>query len=166
MNLPNTMGSTSLEEHSTTQSSTQTEQAVVDAYGSATPTMRGLMLSRLLGQAFEALPVDGRLVMITHLLRPLGMLSRATVADGIFLNNQFFGKTPDLAVVAAEMQRIQVSAVVDLANRVQQVSVEVVDEIAKIIKTSPQMANSPVVAILEKIPLRRTRARQADDRFS
>lgn len=94
------------------------------------------------------------------------MLSRATVAQEIFLSNPCVGMRQDLAGAVAEMQRIQASAVVDLANLVQQVSMKVVDEIAKIITASPQMPNSPIAAILAKIPLRRRRVRQADDTFT
>lgn len=94
------------------------------------------------------------------------MLSRATVADGVFLKNRCDGNPADLTLAAEAVQHIQACDVVALTNRVQQISVEVVDEIAKIIKATPEMANSPVAVFLAKIPLRRTRVRQADEAFS
>lgn len=166
MNSPCPIKPAGFEEHHVKEPNTLAELEVIAVDGVATPAVRSLMLSRLMGQAFEALAPAERVVMITHLLRPLGMLSLAMVADGVFLKNRCDGQSADLAFASEAVQHIHASDVVALANRVQQVSVEVVDEIAKLIKTSPGMADSPVTAMLAKIPLRRTRARQADDAFS
>ncbi len=165
MNSPHTMGLTDFEQRYSTQANPQTAQAVVDAYGCPTPTVRSLILSRLMGQAFEALPAAQRFERVTHLLKPLGMLARATVANGVFLNNQCGGQTPDMAVTAAQMQRIQASAVVDLADRVQQVSVEGLTRLHNPSRTGHKWPTPRSRPSLKKIPLRRTRARQTDDAF-
>lgn len=166
MNAPNPTEPAAMTEQDATPSNATAELDVINVYGAATPAVRSQILSRLMGQAFEALPPAERVVMLTHLLKPLGTLSRATVADGAFLKNKLGGQLSDLTFATEAIQHIQASDVVALTNRVQQVSVEVVDEIAKIITSSPGMADSPVAAILAKIPLRRTRARQADDACS
>lgn len=163
MNSPSFDGRTGFGEYCATRVNTQSEAAVCDGFAAVTPAKRNLVLSRLIGQAFEALPPPQRRALLSHLLKPLGMLSLATIGDGVFLINRSQLLLQHAAAEAEDLQDIHVSDVVALVDRIQQTSVEGVDAVAQMIEASPDLAHSPVIAMLEKIPLRRTRARQVDD---
>lgn len=141
----------------------QTSQLVVDVYETATPATRHLMLSQLMGQVYETAPPAIRSVMIQYLLRPLDVLSLATVAKGACLKGRFDNKSSDLTVATMEAQDFRTNDVIALVEHAQHVNAEVVDAIAQMIKASPVMAYSPAAAILARIPLRRASSRGVGD---
>lgn len=164
MNSSSFDGRTGFGEYCAARVNTPSEAAVCDGLAAVTPTKRSLVLPRLIGQAFEALPPPQRRAILSHLLKPLGMLSLATIGNGVFLINRSQLLLQNAAAAEAEyLQDIDVNDVVELVDRVQQVSVEVVDAVAQMIEASPDLAHSPLIAILEQIPLRRKRTRQVDD---
>lgn len=116
--------------------------------------MRSDPLSQLMGEVYEVAPSALRNVMIELLVSPLGVLSLATVANGIFLEEllrkRFFGSH---AMGAAK--DIRVSDVIALTERVLQINAEVVDEVAEIVRKVPASECSAVALTLAKIPLRR-----------
>ena len=61
------------------------EQLVDEVYESATPAMKNQMLAQLVGQVYETAPNPERKRLVEHLMKPLGILSLAAVANGIFV---------------------------------------------------------------------------------
>lgn len=163
MNSPSFDGRTGFGGYCAARVNTPSEAAVCDGFAAVTPAKRSMVLPRLIGQAFEALPPPQRRAILSHLLKPLGMLSLATIGNGVFLINRSQLLLQNAAAEAEYLQDIDVNDVVELVDRVQQVSVEVVDAVAQMIEASPDLAHSPLIAILEQIPLRRKRTRQVDD---
>ena len=57
------------------------EQLVDEVYESATPAMKNQMLAQLVGQVYETAPNTERKRLVEHLMKPLGILSLAAVAN-------------------------------------------------------------------------------------
>ena len=116
-----------------------------------------------MGDVFEVAPSAVRNVMLEKLMRPLGVLSLATVANGIFLEWHLRGRLYE-SLVAGEAQEISVCDVIALAERAQQIRTEVIDDIAAIVSTSLTSAGCVATAALAKIPWRRNGSRHAEPR--
>lgn len=117
-------------------------------------------LAHLMGEVYENAPPAIRNVMIEYLMRPLGVLALAAVANGVFLKRLFVqGQNFFKPSVPSEIaQDIRACDVVALADRAQQVNGEVINEVIKIVRTSPSMANENAAATLAKPNLRRNDA--------
>lgn len=134
------------------------EQLVDEVYESATPAMKNQMLAQLVGQVYETAPNTERKRLVEHLMKPLGILSLAAVANGIFVKIRFKGGWSDVPARmddAQGVQGVQVSDVIDLANFAQQVSSDAIGGLAHMLASSPVMASSVAAALLVKIVLRR-----------
>jgi hypothetical protein len=134
------------------------EQLVDEVYESATPAMKNQMLAQLVGQVYETAPNTERKRLVEHLMKPLGILSLAAVANGIFVKIRFKGGWSDVPARMDDTQSaqgVQVSDVIDLANFAQQVSSDAIGGVAHMLASSPVMASSVAAALLVKIVLRR-----------
>jgi len=134
------------------------EQLVNEVYESATPAMKNQMLAQLVGQVYETAPNTERKRLVEHLMKPLGILSLAAVANGIFVKIRFKGGWSDVPARMDDVQGaqgVQVSDVIDLANFAQQVSSDAIGGVAHMLASSPVMASSVAAALLVKIVLRR-----------
>lgn len=137
------------------------EQLVDEVYESATPAMKNQMLAQLVGQVYETAPNTERKRLVEHLMKPLGILSLAAVANGIFVKIRFKGGWSDVPARmddvqgAQGVQGVQVSDVIDLANFAQQVSSDAIGGLAHMLASSPVMTSSVAAALLVKIVLRR-----------
>ena len=131
------------------------EQLVDEVYESATPAMKNQMLAQLVGQVYETAPNPERKRLVEHLMKPLGILSLAAVANGIFVKIRFKGGWSDGPARMDDAQGVQVSDVIDLANFAQQVSTEAIGGLAQMLASSPVLASSVAAALLIKIVLRR-----------
>lgn len=131
------------------------EQLVDEVYESATPAMKNQMLAQLVGQVYETAPNPERKRLVEHLMKPLGILSLAVVANGIFVKIRFKGGWSDGPARMDDAQGVQVSDVIDLANFAQQVSTEAIGGLAQMLASSPVLASSVAAALLIKIVLRR-----------
>ncbi|MBK7548663.1 MAG: hypothetical protein IPI20_12970 [Rhodoferax sp.] len=131
------------------------EQLVDEVYESATPAMKNQMLAQLVGQVYETAPNTERKRLVEHLMKPLGILSLAAVANGIFVKIRFKGGWSDGPARMDDAQGVQVSDVIDLANFAQQVSTEAIGGLAQMLASSPVLASSVAAALLIKIVLRR-----------
>jgi hypothetical protein len=134
------------------------EQLVNEVYESATPAMKNQMLAQLVGQVYETAPNTERKRLVEHLMKPLGILSLAAVANGIFVKIRFKGGWSDVPARMDDLQGaqgVQVSDVIDLANFAQQVSSDAIGGVAHMLASSPVMASSVAAALLVKIVLRR-----------
>ena len=131
------------------------EQLVDEVYESATPAMKNQMLAQLVGQVYETAPNTERKRLVEHLMKPLGILSLAAVANGIFVKIRFKGGWSDGPARMDDAQGVQVGDVIDLANFAQQVSSEAIGGLAQMLASSPVLASSVAAALLIKIVLRR-----------
>lgn len=123
---------------------------------------RSEVVSKLIGKAFETARPSDRGVMIDHLLGSLGVLSLATIANGVFWSRRFGGASTGPWQAAQESPLIEARDMRDLANRVQQIDAEAIDELVQVFNALPLSTTSPVGAILAELPLRKTRRQHAD----
>lgn len=140
---------------------------------SATPATATVVLSdgqvseaaiaQLVGQVYELAPPAERTRLLEHLIKPLGVLSLAAVANGIFASIRFRG-WPDLNVRVEDVQNVQARDVITLVNYVQQVSVHAVDGLARLLAASPVMTGSAAATLLVTLLVQRSRNRRAEDR--
>jgi hypothetical protein len=105
-------------------------------------------IGELLGQVYEAAPARERASLIEHLIRPLGVLSLLTVANGVFAKLWFRRDLQDLHVRLDDTYLVGKSEIVALADFVQQASVATIDGIADLIATSPGLAASTAAVML------------------
>lgn len=122
-----------------------------------------LTVPQLVGQVYEAAPVEERGHILEHLLRPLGVLALVVVADGVFARMRFRGGWPDWHVRLEDAQNVQAGDVITLVDYVQQVSVHAVDGLAQVLAATPLMATSAAAALLMTLLVQRARNRRADD---
>ena len=101
--------------------------------------------------------------MLEHLLSPLGVLSLVAVANGIFADIRFRSGWRSLHVRLEDAQNVHVSDVVALVDHVQQVSVESVNALAKMLTASPTMAGSTAAALLVGVLLQRAKGGLASE---
>ncbi len=101
---------------------------VARVYAEATPAMRGRLLEQL--------------------LKPLGLLSLVAVANGLFAKLTM-GEGWALRKISLEdANRVDASDVIALVHHVQQVSVQAVESLSKVITGSPVLASSAAAAML------------------
>lgn len=120
-------------------------------------------LAQLVAEVYATAPPAERSRLLEHLLRPLGLLALVVIADGIFAKIRFRGGWPDLRVRFEDAQQVQASHVIALVERVQQVSVESLDGLAKLLLASPMMTSSAAAALLVTVLLQRARNRDVMD---
>jgi hypothetical protein len=101
---------------------------VARVYAEATPAVRGRLLE--------------------HLLRPLSLLSLAAVANGLFAQLTMGDGWVQRKVSLDDANRVDTSDVIALVHHVQQVSVQAVESLSKVIVSSPMLASSAAAAML------------------
>lgn len=121
------------------------------------------LIPQLVAQVYATAPPDLRRRLLTHLLKPLGVLSLVAVANGIFAKLLFSSGLPDMQVRAEDAQNVQASDVMALVDRVQQVSVESLDGLARLLTSSPMVSGSAAAAMLVSLLMQRARTRRLDD---
>jgi hypothetical protein len=120
-----------------------------------------ISIPQLVGQVYEVAPVVERGHLLEPLLRPLGVLSLLTVANGIFANIRFRSGWQDLHVRLEDVQNVRASDVIALVEHVQQVSIEAVDGLAQIVTASPMLASSAAAGLLLAVLMQRDHTRRA-----
>jgi hypothetical protein len=121
-----------------------------------------ITIPQLVGEVFEAAPAVERGRLLEQLLRPLGVLSRFAVADGVFAAIRFRGGWQDFRVRLEDVQSVRSRDVISLVEYVQQVSVEVVDGLARTLTASPMLAGSAAAVLLVAVLLQRDSLRRMD----
>lgn len=113
----------------------------------------------LVAQVFDEAPPAVRSRLLTHLLKPLGILSLVAVANGVFAHiaQRKLGYQPTLR--ADEVRRINPDDVFALVHHVQQVSVHAIDSLASVISTSPVLTGSATAAMLLTILRKQAQSR-------
>lgn len=117
----------------------QVPELVAQVYAEAPPAMRGRLLA--------------------HLLKPLGLLSLAAVANGVFAQIAMASGWQTLEVSAEDARRVDSHDVLVLVQHVQQVSVSAVESLAKIIGASPVLTGSAAAALLLSLLAKQARNR-------
>ena len=114
-------------------------------------------IPELVAQVFEAAPQEEQRALLAMLLRPLGLLSLAAIGSGIFAHLRLHGGWPEFRPAVHDLQRVRSSDMVALVQHVQQVSVETVNGLAMLVKTSPILAGSATAAMLVALLVQRSR---------
>lgn len=120
-------------------------------------------IPQLVAEVYEAAPLAERTRLIAHLIRPLGVLSLVVVANGIFAKALFRSTWPDMQLRLEDISNVRPTDVIDLVDRVQQVSVEAVDGLAQLLTGSPLLAGSAAAVLLVAMLVQRSRSRRAED---
>jgi hypothetical protein len=118
-----------------------------------------LSTAQLVGQLYESAPPAVQKRLLAQLIKPLGLLSLAAVANGIFASLRF--RTPEVDTQARldyVTHTVQTRDVITLVNYVQQVSISAVDGLAEMLAASPMVAGS--AAILISVLVQRARLRR------
>jgi hypothetical protein len=141
---------------------TPVAQRVLAVFEAASPVVRSRMLTQLVVTAFESASPVVRRHLLERLLRPLGLLSLAAVAGGIFAKIRLRGNWQDMQVQIEDVQNVSPNDLIALVDHVQQVSVEAVTGVAQVIAASPWMAGSAVAAVLVTVLLRHSRVGRSE----
>lgn len=119
-------------------------------------------LPHLVGKVYESAPASERSRLLEHLMRPLGVLSMAVVANGIFSKLRFLGGWPDLHIRPEDAEAIRPEDVVALVDYVQQASSDVMYGLVQVVSESPVMSATAAAAVLTAVLLKRFRTRPVD----
>jgi hypothetical protein len=139
------------------------EQLVAEVYQSAPPDTKSRLLSQLVGKVYETAPAVEKSRLIEHLMRPLGILSLIAIANGIFASIRLRSASLNLRVGIDEVQKVQTSDVIALANCVQQISMQAVHGLAQIVTASPPLASTAAAVLLVQILLKQATMQRTDD---
>jgi hypothetical protein len=119
-----------------------------------------LTVAQLVGKVYDDSPPGERGRLIEGLLRPLGVLSLAAVANGVFAKMRFRGGPHGVVVRPEDVQNVRSADVVALADHVQQAGVDAIDRLGPALMTSPVAAASAAAALLVAILVQRMRSRR------
>ncbi|MDO9438854.1 hypothetical protein [Hydrogenophaga sp.] len=120
-------------------------------------------IPELVAEVYEtALPCDqGH--MLEQLLRPLGVLSLVAIADGVFAKIRFRAGWQELNVRLEDIHNVRSTDVIALVDHAQQVSMDAVDGLARLVLASPGLSGSAAAMVLVGLLLQRTRQGREDD---
>lgn len=107
-----------------------------------------MSLPQLVGEVYATASPPERSRLLEFLMRPLGLLALVPVAGGIFSSIRFRSGWPDPHVALEDTNRVQAGDIVQLVDRVQQVSSDAIDGLAAIVATCPVIAGSAAAALL------------------
>ena len=137
-------------------------QRVLQAFEGASPVVRRRMLSQMVVVAFASASPAVRRHLLERLMRPLGLLSLAGVAGGIFAKFRLRGHWEDAQLPFDDVQNVRPSDLGALVDHVQQVSVEAIAGVAQLIAASPLMTGSAVAAVLLAVLMRQASMQGGD----
>jgi hypothetical protein len=116
----------------------------------------------LVGRVYESAPLAERSRLLEHLMRPLGVLSLAAVANGVFAKLRFLGGWPDLHVRPEDAESIRAEDVIALVEYVQQASSDVMYGLVRILSESPALSTVAGATVLIAVLASRARRHPAD----
>lgn len=123
-------------------------------------------IAQLVGQVYESAPPAEQSRLIEYLLKPLGVLSVVSVANGIFANIRLRNDWSDVRVRPEDAQNVQASDIITLVSHVQQVSVHAVNGLVHMLASSPMMTGSAAAALLMTVLVQRAQNRRAGDHIA
>lgn len=113
----------------------------------------------LVAQVYEEASPAVRGRLLEQLLQPLSLLSLTAVANGIFAKMTLGNGWSRLQVNVEDASRVDSSDVVALVSHVQQVSIQAVDGLTRIIANVPVLAGSAAAAMLITVLTKRAMSR-------
>ena len=124
-----------------------------------------LSIAQLVGQVYEAAPPLVQKRLLAQLIQPLGLLSLAAVANGIFASLRFgSAEASNPAGLEFVSHSVQTHDVITLVNYVQQVSLQAVDGLAEMLAASPVVTGSTAAAMLISVLVQRGRKRRDEEK--
>ncbi len=105
-------------------------------------------IPQLIGDLYCSVGPQMRVKLLEHLMRPLGVLSLAAVANGVFAKIRFRSRRPDLKIRADDVAGVKRDDVVSLADHVQQVDEDVIDGLASLLRDWPAAHQNQAAAML------------------
>jgi len=136
---------------------------IVPALGALDEQAAEIPISQLVAEVYESASPALRSRLLEQLLRPLGVLSLVAVANGIFADICFHSGWPDMHIQIKDAQKVQASDVAALVDRVQQVSGDSINGLARMLSASPMMTCSAATVLLVTILMQRARTRREGD---
>ncbi len=133
------------------------------ASGNASKLSAATPVAELVAQVFETAPPEFRVTLLEQLLKPLGVLALLAIADGVFARIRFGGGWPSMIIRFEDAQRVQAKDVVALVARLQQVSVESLEGIAKTLAGAPHLGGAAAAALALTLLVQRAQARRSSD---
>lgn len=134
------------------------------ATGRASSVGENGKIAALLDDVFHRMPKGEQARMLEKLIKPLGLLSLAAVANGVFAKLWLQSGAHASQLRLDDGIMIVPGDVADLAVFVQQMSVETVDGLTQIVATSPALVGSAAAAALIAALTRRIQARRQRQR--
>jgi hypothetical protein len=143
-------------------------QPYTTTVSSSTPVQGGAMavqspddlVPALVARVFEEAPAALRGRLLEPLLKPLGLLSLAAVANGLFARITLGSGWSSREVNMEDANQVNSADVMALVHHVQQVSVHAVESLSKIISSSPVLAGSAAAAMLLTLLAKQARNRR------
>ena len=124
-----------------------------------------LSIAQLVGEVYEAATPLVQKRLLAQLIQPLGLLSLAAVANGIFASLRFRGaEASNPAGFESVNHSVQTHDVITLVNYVQQVSLQAVDGLAEMLAASPVVTGSTAAAVLISVLVQRARKRRDEEK--
>ena len=117
-------------------------------------------VAELVAHVYATAPPEFRISLLEQLLKPLGVLSLMAFADGVFAKIRFSSGWPAMSIRFEDAQKVQVKDVVALVGRLQQVSVESLDGIAKMLAAAPNLSGAAAAALALTVLIQHTRHRR------
>ena len=114
----------------------------------------------LVGAVYAALPPVERGRLLGQLIKPLGLLSLAVIANGVFAKILFRSGTQAFQIPPDETRHVQINDVVALADFVQQVSTDALERVATMLVNSPAISGSVATALLVAMLIKQVKAAQ------
>ena len=108
----------------------------------------------LLGRVYAEAPPPLKSRMLEQLLKPLGLLSLATVCNGAFTN---LALTRNWAIQPDLVQKVDSKQIMALTIYVQQVSVHAVTSLSHVLTSSPLLQGSVAASALVALLIKRSR---------
>jgi hypothetical protein len=112
----------------------------------------------LVAKVYAEAPAALRSRLLEHLLKPLGLLSLITVANGVFARLPLSSGWGHLRVSAEQARQIGPREVAALAAHVQQISGQAIEGLAQLLASSPILASSTAAAMLVTLISRQHKA--------
>lgn len=139
------------------------DSLVLEVFAASPPAQKDHIIAELVGKIYRDAPLVERTHLLEQLLKPLGVLSFLTVANGIFAQFRFRREWPQVKVQPDDLLTVQAGDVVALVDYLQQVSVMAIDNLVQQIASEPRIAGSAAAAVLLTISMMRSRHRRAND---
>jgi hypothetical protein len=148
---------------SSTLTDTHIKELVCESYDAAPESEKDHIVAELVANVYRAAPLGVRGQLLQHLLKPLGVLSLVTVANGIFADILFRSGLTNLQLAVDDAKEVQASDVLVLVDYVQQVSRQAVNSLVHVILAEPVLSGSAAATILVTVLMNRAKFRRADD---